>query len=217
MTHKGVRCLARYTGPVCRICRREGVKLFLKGERCYTKCPLNHQKKAYPPGQHGQIRKKMSEYGLELREKQKARRMYGVMDKQFRRYVVKAQHAKGVTGTVLLQYLERRLDNVVYRVGLGASRAEARQLVRHGHFQVNGRKVSIPSYEVRPGDRISVRPKSRAKDRLVQLQETARTRPMPEWVTYNPEQWEVTVVRLPERTEVDAPVEEHLIVELYSR
>jgi len=208
--------MARYTGPVCRICRREGVKLFLKGERCYTKCPLNH-KKLYPPGQHGQIRKKMSEYGLELREKQKARRMYGVMDGQFRRYVVKAQRSKGVTGDVLLQTLERRLDNVVYRAGLGASRAEARQLVRHSHFNVNGRKVSIPSYQLRPGDVISVRPKSREKVRLQALQEISRTRPAPEWLAYNPDAWEITLTRLPARSEVDAPVEEHLIVELYSR
>lgn len=208
--------MARYTGPVCRICRREGVKLFLKGDRCYTKCPLNH-KKIYPPGQHGQIRKKMSEYGLELREKQKARRMYGVMDGQFRRYVVAAQHSKGVTGEVLLQTLERRLDNVVYRTGLGASRPEARQLVRHGHFRVNGRKVSIPSYQVRPGEVVSVNPKSRDKDRLALLQEAARTRAVPEWLSFNPDSWEVTVLRLPARQEVDAPVEEHLIVELYSR
>ncbi|MCL6596746.1 MAG: 30S ribosomal protein S4 [Firmicutes bacterium] len=208
--------MARYTGPVCRICRREGVKLFLKGERCYTKCPLNH-KKIYPPGQHGQIRKKLSEYGLELREKQKARRMYGVLDAQFRRYVEAAQRSRGVTGEVLLQTLERRLDNVVYRAGLASSRPEARQLVRHGHFAVNGRKVSIPSYQLRPGDVVQVRPKSREMVRLQQLQEVARTRPTPPWLSYNPDQWEVTVVRLPERSEVDAPVEEHLIVELYSR
>jgi small subunit ribosomal protein S4 len=208
--------MARYTGPVCRICRREGVKLFLKGERCYTKCPLNH-KKVYPPGQHGQIRKKLSEYGLELREKQKARRMYGVMDRQFRRYVERAKKSGGMTGVVLLQLLERRLDNVVYRAGLAASRAEARQLVRHGHFMVNGRKVSIPSYELRPGDKVTVRPKSRQSPRLQMLGELAKGRPPVPWLSYDPDQWEITMLRLPERSEVDAPVEEHLIVELYSR
>lgn len=208
--------MARQLGPVCKLCRREGVKLFLKGERCYTKCPLNHRK-PYPPGEHGQIRKKVSEYGLELREKQKARRMYGVLEKQFRRYVEAAQRSKGVTGEVLLQLLERRLDNVCYRAGLGTSRAEARQMVRHGHFLVNGQRVSIPSYSVRPGDRVAVRPRSQQLERFQYLQEWAKAHSRPEWLAYVPEQWEVTVTRLPERSEVDAPVEEHLIVEHYSR
>jgi small subunit ribosomal protein S4 len=152
--------LSRYTGPVCRLCRREGQKLFLKAEKCYTdKCPV--KKRPYPPGQHGQARRKLSEYGIQLREKQKARPFYGLTETQFRNLVAKAQRAKGVTGERLLQLLERRLDNVVYRAGLGGSRPEARQLVRHGHFLVNGRKVDIPSYLVRAGDRIGSAPSSR--------------------------------------------------------
>src|SRR5579875_2282909 len=199
--------MARHTGPVCRLCRREGTKLFLKGERCYTKCPLNH-KKLYPPGQHGAVRKKVSEYGMELREKQKARRMYGVLEGQFRRYVVSAVRSKGVTGEVLLQLLERRLDNVCYRAGMGASRAEARQLVRHGHFTVNGQRVSIPSYQLRVGDRIAVKARSRQSARFQYLQEYAKAHSAPDWLSFNPEAWEITVTRLPERTEVDAPVAE---------
>jgi small subunit ribosomal protein S4 len=193
------------------------MKLFLKSERCYTeKCPMT-KKRNYPPGQHGQVRKKTSEYGQQLREKQKARRTYGVLERQFRRYFEMAQRARGVTGEALLQLLERRLDNVVYRMGLGGSRPEARQLVRHGHIAVNGRKVSIPSYLVKPGDRIAVREKSRDLPRFKELQELARARTVPEWLSVNHEAMEGTVLRLPTREEVDLPVQEHLIVELYSR
>lgn len=208
--------MARHTGPVCRLCRREGVKLFLKADRCYLeKCPMN-KKRNYPPGLHGQSRKKVSEYGLQLREKQKARRAYGVLEGQFRRYFHRAQALSGVTGENLLQLLERRLDNVVYRLGLAGSRPEARQMVRHGHFRVNGRKVSIPSFLVRVGDRISLRAESREKPRFKELQERGG-HAVPEWLSFQPEAWEGTVTRLPRREEIDIPIEEHLIVELYSR
>ncbi len=166
--------MARYTGPVCKLCRREGTKLYLKGEKCFTdKCPVS--RRAYPPGQHGQgnTRRKLSEYGVQLREKQKARRTYGVMEGQFARYFEKAEKKQGVTGEVLLQTLERRLDNVVYRMGLASSRAEARQLVRHNHFQVNGRRVNIPSFSVKPGDVIEVRESSRQKPRFKQMDHIA--------------------------------------------
>jgi len=209
--------MARETGPVCRLCRREGTKLFLKAEKCYTdKCPV--KKRNFPPGQHGQGRRKISEYGLELREKQKAKRYYGLMETQFRNVFERAQKAKGVvTGDRMLQLLERRLDNTVYRMGLGGSRPEARQLVRHGHFRVNGRKVDIPSYLVKAGDKISVRERSRSLARFAELKELAQGRALPDWIEVDYEKLEGTVLRLPERSDVDAPVEEHLIVELYSR
>jgi len=207
--------MARYTGPVCRLCRREGVKLYLKGEKCFTdKCPV--QRRAYPPGQHGQGRRKLSEYGVQLREKQKARRTYGVMEGQFARYFRKAAKRKqGVTGEVLLQTLERRLDNVVYRMGLASSRAEARQLVRHNHFQVNSRRVNIPSFSVKPGDVIEVREASRQKPRFKQMAQIT-SRLVPAWLEVNSEALRGSVLRLPNRDEIDAPVQEQLIVEWYS-
>lgn len=207
--------MARYTGPVCRLCRREGIKLYLKGDKCYTeKCPV--ARRPFPPGQHGQGRKKLSEYGVQLREKQKARRSYGVLEGQFSRYFEKAERKRGVTGTILLQLLERRLDNVVYRMGLASSRAEARQLVRHGHFAVNGRKVNIPSFSVRPGDTVSVRESSREKAHFKEVQEMT-ARGVPAWLEVDREQLKGTVLRLPTREEIDVPVQEHLVVELYSR
>jgi len=207
--------MARYTDAVCRLCRREGVKLYLKGEKCYSdKCPV--VKRATPPGQHGVSRRKQSEYALQLREKQKARRFYGVLEKQFERYFDLAARKKGVTGEVLLQILERRLDNVVYRMGFAASRAEARQIVKHSHIEVNGRKVNIPSYLVREGDVVAVRESSRDHKRLKELA-AAATRTVPAWLSVEAEALRGTVLRLPNRDEIDAPVQEHLIVELYSR
>lgn len=207
--------MARYTDAVCRLCRREGVKLYLKGEKCYSdKCPV--VKRNTPPGQHGASRRKMSEYAVQLREKQKARRFYGVLENQFERYFDLAARKKGVTGEVLLQTLERRLDNVVYRLGLASSRAEARQVVKHSHIEVNGRKVNIPSYLVREGDVISVREGSRDHKRIKELA-AAGTRVVPAWLSLETEALRGAVVRLPNRDEIDAPVQEHLIVELYSR
>lgn len=208
--------MARYTGAVCRLCRREGLKLYLKGDRCYTtKCSVD--RRTYAPGQHGQGRKKVSEYGLQLREKQKARRIYGILEGQFRHYFEKAERQQGVTGENLLRLLERRLDNVVYRLGLGASRNEARQLVRHGHFTVNGRKVNIPSYLLRVGDVIAVREKSKESPRVKELMERATDRTPPAWLEYEADQASARVVAIPIRDQIDAPVQEHLIVELYSR
>ncbi|MGI6492790.1 MAG: 30S ribosomal protein S4 [Pelotomaculum sp.] len=208
--------MARYKDPVCRICRREGLKLYLKGDRCYTpRCSV--EKRAYAPGQHGQSRKKVSEYGLQLREKQKARRMYGLLEGQFRRYFDKAERQPGVTGENLLKLLERRLDNVVYRLGLGSSRNEARQLVRHGHFTVNGRKVNIPSFLVKVGDVVAVRAKSKESPRIKELMERAAEQTVPAWLEYDAEPAIARVVSLPVREQIDAPVQEHLIVELYSR
>jgi small subunit ribosomal protein S4 len=208
--------LAKYTGSVCRLCRRESLKLYLKGDRCFTpKCAI--ERRAYPPGQHGQGRKKVSEYGLQLREKQKARRIYGILENQFRRYFEKAERQPGVTGENLLRLLERRLDNVIYRLGLGSSRSEARQLVRHGHFMVNGRKVNIPSYLIRVGDVITVREKSKESPRIKELLERAGDRTPPAWLELDAEQARASVVDLPTRDQIDATVQEHLIVELYSR
>lgn len=207
--------MARYTDAVCRLCRREGVKLYLKGEKCYSdKCPVAKRNSA--PGQHGTSRKKMSEYGIQLREKQKARRFYGVLEKQFEMYYGMATRKKGVTGEILLQTLERRLDNVAYRMGLGASRAEARQIVKHSHVEVNGRKVNIPSYLVRPGDVVAVRESSKDHKRIKELA-AAGTRTVPAWLSVEPEALRGTVVRLANRDEIDVPVQEHLVVELYSR
>jgi len=208
--------LARYKDSVCRLCRREGLKLYLKGDRCYSpRCAMD--RRAYAPGQHGQGRKKVSEYGLQLREKQKARRMYGILEGQFRRYFDKAERQAGVTGENLLRLLERRLDNVVYRLGLGSSRNEARQLVRHGHFIVNGRKVNIPSYLLRVGDEITVRGKSKESLKVKDLMERAADHTPPAWLEYDANQVAGRVVALPARDQIDAPVQEHLIVELYSR
>lgn len=208
--------MAHYTGPVCRLCRREGQKLFLKGTRCYTdKCPI--ERRPFPPGQHGQGRRKISEYGLQLREKQKARRIYGVLERQFHNYYKMADRSRGVTGEVLLQTLERRLDNVVFRLGLALSRNEARQLVRHGHFTVNGRKVNIPSYLVKAGDVIAVREKSRSSDKFRAIIEVTSGRPVPEWLQSDLENMQGTVLRLPGREDIDTAVEEQLIIEHYSR
>jgi len=207
--------MARYTEAVCRLCRREGVKLYLKGEKCYSdKCPV--VKRATPPGQHGASRRKPTEYAIQLREKQKARRFYGVMEKQFERYFELAARKKGVTGEVLLQTLERRLDNIVYRMGFAASRAEARQIVKHSHIEVNGRKVNIPSYLVREGDVVAVREGSREHKRIKELA-AAATRTVPAWLSVDPEALRGTVLRLPNRDEIDTPVQEQLIVEYYSR
>ncbi|MEG6523395.1 30S ribosomal protein S4 [Desulfotomaculum sp. 1211_IL3151] len=208
--------MARYTGPHCRLCRREGLKLYLKGDRCYTgKCAID--RRSYAPGQHGQGRKKVSEYGIQLRAKQKARRIYGVLEKPFRNYFEHAERQPGVTGENLLRLLERRLDNVVYRLGLGASRVEARQLVLHGHFTVNGKKVNIPSFQVRVGDEIAVREKSKASPRIKELMERSADRTPPAWMEYDSQEAKGRVIALPSRDQIDAPVEEHLIVELYSR
>jgi small subunit ribosomal protein S4 len=190
--------------------------LYLKGDRCYSdKCAID--RKGYAPGQHGQGRKKVSEYGLQLREKQKARRMYGILENQFRNYFAKADRQQGITGDNLLRLLERRLDNVIYRIGFGASRAEARQLVRHGHFTVNGRKVNIPSFQVKVGDVITVREGSRDVPRIKELVEQAARKTPPAWLELDTDQFTGKVVALPSRDQIDAPLEEHLIVELYSR
>lgn len=208
--------MARYTGPQCKLCRREGQKLYLKGDRCYTgKCGID--RRSYGPGQHGQGRKKVSEYGLQLREKQKARRFYGVLEKQFRNYYFTAARQTGVTGENLLRLLERRLDNVVYRLGLGASRSEARQLVRHGHFIVNGRKTNIPSFLVRVGDEITIRERSKESPRVKELIERAADNTAPAWLEYDVEQLKGRVVSVPSREQIDAPVQETLIIELYSK
>ena len=208
--------MARYTGPVCRQCRREGEKLFLKGERCYSgKCSLG--RRAYPPGQHGQGRKKASEYGLQLRAKQRARRYYGMSEGQFHRYFEIAERKQGVTGENLLRLLESRLDNIVYRLGWASSRPEARQLVVHGHFGVGGRRVNVPSFLTRPGDVITVSSKSRDKQRIKDIIDANSAHPVPKWLDLNAETLEAKVITLPEREEIDAPVEEQLIVEFYSK
>jgi small subunit ribosomal protein S4 len=208
--------MARYREAVCRLCRREGAKLYLKGDRCYTdKCAID--RRTYAPGQHGQMRKKLSEYGVQLREKQKARRIYGILENQFRRYFAEADRQKGITGDNLLRLLERRLDNVVFRFGLASSRTEARQLVKHGHFTVNGRKVDIPSFLVRVGDEVAVREKSKASPRFKQLAEFLAHKTTPAWLEADKENLTGRVLALPSREEIDVPIEEHLIVELYSR
>lgn len=209
--------MARYTGAVCRICRREGQKLFLKGERCYTgKCAIS--RRSYAPGQHGQGRKKVSEYGLQLRAKQKTRRYYGVLEKQFRHYYDLATRVKeGKTGENLLAILETRLDNVVYRLGWASSRAEARQLVVHGHFMVNGRRVDIPSYLVSVGDVVSISEKSRSSEKFKSHVEANGSRPVPQWLETKAESYEAKIVALPKREDIDLEVEETLIVELYSK
>jgi small subunit ribosomal protein S4 len=208
--------VARYTGAVCRLCRREGLKLFLKGERCYTdKCAI--ERRNYPPGEHGQARPKFSEYSVQLREKQKLRRMYGVLEGQFRRYFEMADRAKGVTGETLLQLLERRLDNIVYRVGFATSRSEARQLVRHGHFRVNGKKVNVPSFLVRAGDTVSVRERSQKVARIQGALELAQRRGVPDWLEVTPESFAGRVKALPVRSDLTMPINEKLVVELYSK
>lgn len=207
--------MARYTGPVCRLCRREGMKLFLKGDRCYTgKCAVD--RRAYAPGQHGQSRKKPTEYGIQLREKQKARRIYGVLEGQFRRYFVEAARQKGMTGENLLRLLERRLDNVVFQLGFATSRPEARQLVRHGHFTVNGKRVDIPSYLIRVGEVIAVREESKNSPRIKGILSNLDRTP-PAWLSLDANAAAGTVVRFPSREDIQLPIQEHLIVEKYSR
>ncbi len=208
--------MARYTGAVCRLCRREGKKLFLKGERCYSeKCSVGIR--AYAPGQHGQGRKKSSEYGLQLRAKQTARRFYGVQENQFHHYFEIAERKQGITGDNLLRILESRLDNVVYRVGFASSRAEARQLVGHGHFEVNGSRVDIASYLLKAGDVITLCEKSRGSEKFKAIIEANSARPVPQWIDVNRDQLSAKVVALPNRDQIDAPVEEQLIVEFYSK
>lgn len=208
--------MARYTGPVCRLCRREGMKLFLKGDRCYTgKCAID--RRAYAPGQHGQSRgKKPTEYGIQLREKQKVRRIYGVQEKQFRSYYDKANRQKGMTGENLLRLLERRLDNVVFQLGFATSRPEARQLVRHGHFTVNGRRVDIPSFLVRVGDVVAVKEGSKSSPRMKEILSTLDRTP-PKWMSLDANAATGTIVALPDREDIQLPIQEHLIVEKYSR
>ncbi len=209
--------MARYNGPVCRLCRREGMKLFLKGERCYTeKCAI--EKRNMPPGQHGRLRKaKMVGYAVQLREKQKVKRIYGVLEDQFRGYFAQADRTRGgITGETLLQLLERRLDNVVYRMGLGTSRAQARQLVRHGHFLVNGTTVDLPSYALKAGDTVAVREGSRANTTIIHATEEVKGRGIPEWLSLEGEMGG-KVVSMPTREQINLPVQEQLIVELYSK
>jgi small subunit ribosomal protein S4 len=208
--------LARYTESVCRLCRRENLKLFLKGERCYTdKCAI--ERRNYPPGQHGQGRPKFSEYSLQLREKQKVKRMYGLMENQFRRTFAEAARTKGITGETLLVLLERRLDNVAYRLGFASSRAEARLLVRHGHILVNGRRVNIPSFTVRVGDIVSVKDSSRQIARVLSAMEGAQRRGVPDWADIDRDACSGRIKILPSRNDITMPINEKLIVELYSK
>ena len=208
--------MARYTGAVCKLCRREGKKLFLKGDRCYSgKCALD--RRAYAPGQHGQGRKKTSEYGTQLRTKQTARRYYGVNESQFRKYFDMAEKQPGMTGENLLRICESRLDNIVYLLGWASSRAEARQLVNHGHFTVNGRKVNIPSYLCKAGETLAIRKNSLDSDKFKAVLEANASRPIPAWLELDADNNTAKVVSLPERDQILAPVEEHYIVELYSK
>ncbi|MBP5209392.1 MAG: 30S ribosomal protein S4 [Clostridia bacterium] len=208
--------MANYTGPSCRECRREGCKLFLKGERCLsTKCSFDHRSAA--PGQHGAARKKVGEYGMQLREKQKVRRYYGVLENQFKNYYEMAERKAGMTGENLLILLERRLDNVVYRMGLAESRKEARQLVLHAHFTLNGKKVNIPSLLVKPGDVITVKEKSRESAKFKALAEEMASVNKPKWMDANNEQLTARIVAMPERSDIDFEINEQLIVELYSK
>lgn len=210
--------MARYTGPVCKICRREGLKLFLKGDRCFTpKCAVEANRKPYPPGQHTQRRRKMSEYGLQLREKQKAKFLYGILERQFRRIFAEAERRPGSTGENLLRLLEMRLDNVVYRLGFATSRAQARQLVTHGHITVNGQKVNIPSYETKVGQVIEVRPRSRQLEYFKTLAEELKHRHVPSWLSLDVENMRGRILTVPSRSEIEANVQEQLIVEYYSR
>jgi len=208
--------LARYTESVCRLCRRENLKLFLKGERCYTdKCAI--ERRNYPPGEHGQGRPKFSEYSIQLREKQKVKRMYGLMEDQFRRTFAQAARTKGITGETLLVLLERRLDNVAYRLGFASSRADARTLVRHGHLLINGKKVNIPSYIVRAGDVVSVKESSRQMARVLTAMEGVQRRGVPEWAELDRDSCSGKIRLLPTRSDVTMPINEKLIVELYSK
>ena len=208
--------MARYTKSVCRLCRRENLKLFLKGERCYTeKCAI--ERRNYPPGQHGQNRRKFSDYGSQLREKQKVKRLYGILENQFRNTFKEADRRKGITGETLLSLLERRLDNAVYRLGFANSRNEARQLVKHSHFLVNQTKVNIPSYLVKPGDIIQLREKSKKVVRILESLEGVARRGVPQWLELDKEQLKGSVKALPAREDITIPIQEKLIVELYSK
>jgi small subunit ribosomal protein S4 len=209
--------MARYIGPVCRLCRREGMKLFLKGERCYTeKCAI--EKRNMPPGMHTKARRaKLVGYGLQLREKQKVKRIYGVLENQFRRYFEAADRQRGITGETLLQLLERRLDNAIYRLGFATSRAQARQLVRHGHFLINGKKVDIPSYQLRAGDAVTVRQSSQKNPAILHAMEEVKGRGVPAWLSLDAAGVAGKVLSLPTREQINLPVQEQLIVELYSK
>lgn len=208
--------MARYCGPVCRLCRRENQKLFLKGDRCYTeKCSID--RRAYPPGQHGLGRVKFSEYGIQLREKQKIKRMYGLLEKQFRNLFEKAERMKGVTGSTLISFLERRLDNFCYRAGFANSRTEARQLVMHGHFTVNGQRVDIPSYSIKKGDVVTLKNSSKNVTRILAALEAVKRREVPQWIELDSTAAQATVRDLPTRDDVTIPMEERLVVELYSK
>ena len=210
--------MGRYSGPSCRLCRREHQKLFLKGTKCATdQCPVS--KREYSTGQHGQSRKqrKLSDYGIQLREKQKAKRIFGLLERQFRLYFKRAAKAKGMTGSVLLQSLERRLDNVIYRTGFAASRAQARQTVLHGYVRVNGRRVNIPSYPVKENDKIEIKGADEALKRMRDVFETVKDRGVPAWLTVEPANLTIQVNRLPTREEIQLPVQEQLIIELYSK
>jgi len=208
--------MARYTGAACRLCRREGTKLFLKGDRCFTeKCGV--ERRAYPPGQHGQGRTRTSDYGLQLREKQKVKRMYGLAEKQFRGTMDAATRMRGRAGENLLVLLEQRLDNVVFRLGFATSRSEARQLVRHGHFEVNGRKVDVPSFRVKAGMRVTLRPSSREIARITEALEALERRSVPGWLELEKEAFTGVMKAAPTREDITMPIQEQLIVELYSR
>lgn len=208
--------MARYHEPVCRLCRREGMKLFLKGERCFKeKCAV--ERRSYAPGQHGKRRNKMQPYGLQLREKQKVRRVYGVLEKQFRRYFAEANRLKGVTGENLLRLLETRLDNVVYSLGFASSRSQARQLVRHGHLTVDGRRVNLPSFQVKPGMEVALKDDMRANAFVGEALDTAQGRGVPPWLELDSANFRGRVVALPTREDIRLPIQEQLIVELYSR
>ena len=208
--------MARYVGSVCRLCRREGAKLFLKGDRCYSeKCAI--EKRNYPPGVHGQGRVRFSDFGVQLREKQKVKRMYGLLEKQFRQTFAKATRMKGRSGEQMLLLLERRLDNVVFRMGFATSRSEARQLVRHGHFLVNGRKVMSPSMLMRTGWQVSLREKSQKVERITAALDTVESRSIPQWIELDKENLSGTLTQLPSREDITIPIDEQLIVELYSR
>jgi small subunit ribosomal protein S4 len=208
--------LARYRGSVCRVCRREGLKLFFKGDRCYTeKCAF--ERRGYAPGEHGHSRKKFSDYGTQLREKQKLKRMFGLLEKQFRGYFEKADQKRGITGTHLLVFLESRLDNIVYRMGFATSRTEARQFVRHGHFRVNGRKVNIPSFLIKKGDVIELREKSKKVIPILESMETVARRGVPLWLELDKENFRGIVKALPTRDDITMPIQEQLVVELYSK
>jgi len=209
--------MARYTGALCRLCRREGIKLFLKGLKCTTdKCPV--AKRAYAPGQHGKARrKKLSNYAVQLREKQKVKKIYGILEQQFRLYFQKAEHSKGVTGEMLLQYLERRLDNAIFRINFALTRNEARQIVRHGHVRVNGKKVDIPSYLVKKSDSIQIKDNPKSIKHVKEVMELTKDRAVPKWLKLSSDKLKAEVVDLPKREDVGFPIQESMIVELYSK